>query len=271
MEHLTLNNGNKIPSIGLGTYRNTNALEITNAIKTAYNIGFRLIDTAVIYENEKFIGNSIKDLKIDRKELFITSKVWNSEQGYESTLKSFELSLKNLQTDYLDMYLIHWPVAEKFNDTWRAFEHLYKQGVVKNIGVSNFHVNHLNELLKTANVIPAVNQIELHPFLIQEELQKFCKQKNIQIESWSPIAKARVVDNKELLKIAYSHGKTNVQITLRWHIQQGLVAIPKSVNPKHIEEFAEVFDFELSEEEMKKISTLNKNLRVGPDPDNFSF
>lgn len=271
MEYITLNNGNKIPTIGLGTYKNTNPREVTKAIKTAYDIGFRLIDTAVIYGNEELIGNSIKDLNIDRKELFITSKVWNSEQGYDTTLKSFRNSLKKLQTDYLDMYLIHWPVATKFNETWRAFEYLYEQGLVKNIGVSNFHINHLNELLKTANIIPVVNQIELHPFLVQEELQKFCKEKGIQIESWSPITKGKVIENRELLKIAYSHGKTSVQITLRWHIQQGLIAIPKSVNPKHIEEFSEIFDFELSNDEMKKISTLNKNLRVGPNPDNFSF
>ena len=271
MEYLTLNNGNQIPTLGLGTYRNTAQQEITNAIKTAYDKGIRLIDTAEIYGNEKQIGKAINDLKIDRKELFITSKVWNSEQGYETTLKSFERSLKNLRTDYLDMYLIHWPVAGKFNDTWRAFEDLYEQGKIKNIGVSNFHKHHLEKLLKTAKIIPVVNQIELHPYLCQEELVKFCRKHEIAIESWSPIAKGGVVEDKELIKIAYTHGKTQVQISLRWHLQQGFIAIPKSANSEHIEEFTDIFNFKLSENEMNIISNLNKNQRVGPDPDNFNF
>ena len=271
MEYKELNNGNKMPALGLGTYRNTNQQKITNSIKTAYNNGLRLIDTAEIYGNEKQIGNAIKKLNIKREELFITSKVWNSEQGFDSTINSFKRSLENLQTDYLDLYLIHWPSSDKFIDTWKAMEQLYEQGLIKNIGVSNFHKSHLEELLETAKIIPAVNQIELHPYLIQKELSKLCKQKNIIVESWSPIAKGKVADDFNLLKIAYTHGKSQVQITLRWHLQNGFIAIPKSAKPEHIAEFSNIFDFKLTDKEMEIISNLNKNSRVGPNPDTFNF
>ncbi|MEA3450716.1 MAG: aldo/keto reductase [Bacteroidota bacterium] len=271
MEYRELNNGNKIPVLGLGTYLNTKQQDIIKAIETAYQHGIRLIDTAEIYRNEEQIGNAIKKLNIDRKKLFITSKVWNSEHGFDTTISSFKRSLENLQTDYLDLYLIHWPSAEKFIDSWKAMEQLYEQGLIKNIGVSNFHKTHLEQLLQTAKITPAVNQIELHPYLIQKDLNDFCRQQNIVIESWSPIAKGKVADDYDLLKIAYTHGKSQVQITLRWHLQNGFISIPKSTNPKHIREFSNVFNFELTEKEMQIVSNLNKNLRVGPNPDTYNF
>jgi methylglyoxal/glyoxal reductase len=271
MKNIKLNNGNSIPVLGLGTYKNTNQKEITNSIKSAYENGIKHIDTAEVYFNEPIIGKAIRELNIDRKELFITSKVWNSDQGYDSTLKAFEHTVNNLQTDYLDLYLIHWAVEDKFIDTWKAMERLYKQGVIKNIGVSNFQKHHLETLFDNTTIIPAVNQIELHPYMIQKELRNFCNQHNIIIESWSPIAKGAVTKDKILQNIGKKYGKSAVQVTLRWHFQLGLVTIPKSTNSERIAQSADVFDFELSESEMNEICNLNKNTRFGPDPDNFNF
>ncbi len=271
MRYITLNNGNNIPVLGLGTYKNTAQQSVCTAIETAYSKGIRLIDTAEIYGNERQIGNALEELKLDRKELFITSKIWNSEHGFDTAMRSFERSLKNLRTNYLDLYLIHWPVAGKFAETWKALEKLYEQGLVKNIGVSNFHEHHLKELFKTAKIIPAVNQIELHAYLTQKELVEFCKRNQIAIESWSPIAKGKIIKDKELIRIADAHKKTAVQVALRWHLQQDFIAIPKSENSKHIEEFSKIFDFELTDYEMQKISELDKHLRVGPNPDSFKF
>lgn len=271
MKNIKLNNGNLIPVLGLGTYKNTSQNEITNSIKSAYDNGIILIDTAEIYNNEHQIGKSIQELNLDRKQLFITSKVWNSDQGYDSTMRAFEHTINNLQTDYLDLYLIHWVIKDKFIDTWKAMEKLYKQGVIKNIGVSNFQKHHLEMLFEKTEVIPAVNQIELHPYMIQKELRNFCNKHNIIVESWSPIAKGRVSDDEILQNIGKKYGKTSVQITLRWHFQLGLVAIPKSTNPKRIAQSVNIFDFELTELEMNEISNLNKSTRFGPDPDSFDF
>ncbi len=269
MKFYTLNNENKIPALGLGTYKNTDKEEVVTAVKTAIQNGVQLIDTAEFYSNENYIGSAISDFK--RDDLFITTKVWNSEQGYDSTLRSFERSLNNLKTDYLDLYLIHWPKEDKMKDTWKAFEKLYEQGVAKNIGVSNFHKHHLEKLFVNANFKPVVNQIELHPYFSQLKLREFCNKNNILIESWSPIAKGRVAEDSVLKKIGEKYDKTAVQITVRWHIQLGFITIPKSVKPERIIKSIDVFDFELTDEDMKKINDLNKNERLGPDPDNFDF
>ncbi len=271
MDYISLNNGNKIPAIGFGTYKMTETNQVEKAITAALDCGFRLIDTASVYFNEVQIGNVIKKYNISRDKIFITSKVWNNEQGYENTLKAFEKTISNLQTDYLDMYLIHWAVVDKFLETWKALEYLYEKKLVKNIGVSNFQIHHLNKLLANSNVLPVVNQIELHPYFNQSDLRNFCNKNKIIVESWSPIAKGDVSNDLILNKIAEKYNKTAVQVTLRWHYQNNLLPIPKSVNPDRIKQSIEIFDFSLSDEDIQIINNLNKNMRKGPDPDNFNF
>jgi len=270
MKEFILNNGNKIPALGLGTYLSKKTKEVANSLQSALKSGFSLIDTAEIYENETHIGNALKSLEGRREDLFLTSKVWNMKQGYENTLRAFEQSLKDLQTNYLDLYLVHWPFNGNFIETWKAMEYLYEQGLAKNIGVCNFHKHHLEKLFAKSNIIPAVNQIELHPYFTQVELRNFCNKHNIIVESWSPIARGIVVNDKILQNIGNKHGKTAVQVVLRWHIQLGLVAIPKSVNSERVTQSINIFDFELSENEMLKICSLNKNKRLGPNPDSFN-
>jgi diketogulonate reductase-like aldo/keto reductase len=260
-----------MPQIGLGTYRITSYKQILNSIKTAFSYGIRLIDTAEIYGNEAEIGKAIKDLNLNRKNLFITTKIWNSQQGYDNTLRSFERSLKNLKTDYIDLYLIHWPVADKFTKTWKALENLYEKGLAKNIGVSNFNIHQLEKLFVKANIVPVVNQIELHPYLQQNKTVEFCKNNDIRIEAWSPIAKGNIISDRTLKKIGDKYGKTAIQIALRWELEKGYITIPKSSNPSHIAELYNIFDFQLEQEDIKKIDHLDKNFRLGPAPDNFNF
>jgi len=271
MINFKLNNGNSIPAIGLGTYKTTGTETVAPAIKAAIDNNLTLIDTASMYQNEKEIGEAIKETSVNRNNLFITTKVWNADQGYSLTLKSFENSLKNLQTNYIDLYLIHWPVSGKFNDTWKALEYLYEQGVAKNIGVSNFHKHHLEKLFTTAKIRPLVNQVELHPYMNQQELREYCKQNDIIVEAWSPIAKGKVLQDELLNEIAKKYGKTAIQVTLRWEIQLGIITIPKSTKPERISQFSDIFDFELTNEEIKQICKLDKGLRLGPNPDDFNF
>lgn len=268
---LTLNNGVTIPQVGLGVYKMTDESEANLAIQSALRMGYRLIDTAAIYENEHTVGSAVKESGISRDEIFITTKVWNSDQGYSQTLKAFETSLNKLQTNYLDLYLIHWPGKdkEKYRATWRALERLYSEGAVKAIGVCNFQTHHLEELLTVCNEVPAVNQIENHPYLSQEEVRKYCQDKNILVEAWSPIARNRLADEPTLNHIAKKHNRSVSQVILRWHLQNGSVVIPKSVHPERIKENCELFDFQLSLEDMKNINALNKGERIGPDPDQF--
>ncbi|AKP46239.1 MULTISPECIES: aldo/keto reductase [Bacillus] len=271
-DHVTLHNGVKMPYVGLGVYKMTDKDETINAVKAALDYGYRMIDTAAFYQNEDAVGKAVKESGLSREEIFITSKVWNSDQGYDSTLKAFERSLKELDMDYLDLYLIHWPVKEKYLETWRAMERLYNEGVVKAIGVSNFQIHHLEDLMANSQEKPVVNQVELHPHLSQEPLRTFCRDHEIAVEAWSPLARARILDQEPILKeIAKNHGKTEAQVILRWHLQNEVVIIPKSVHPKRIKENAELFDFQLSQEEMAQINSLNKNHRYGADPDNFDF
>ncbi|MFC0874965.1 aldo/keto reductase [Saccharicrinis sp. FJH2] len=268
---VTLNNGVEMPYLGLGVYLTKDGEEVETAVFSALEAGYRHIDTASFYHNETGVGNAIAKSDVDRKDIFVTTKVWNSDQGYEKTLKAFEVSLKKLQLDYLDLYLVHWPVKGKFTDTWRAFEKLYKEGLIRAIGVSNFHEVHLTELLKMAEVIPAVNQVEFHPYLVQQSLVDFCKSKGIQHEAWSPLMQGGVLDVMLLNEIGKKYDKSPVQVTLRWNLQRGTVTIPKSVHPERIRQNADIFDFELSEEEMRAINALDRNQRVGPDPENFNF
>ncbi|MDT2047949.1 aldo/keto reductase [Priestia flexa] len=266
-----LANGVEMPWFGLGVFKVEDGQQVIDSVKWAINAGYKSIDTAKIYENEEGVGQAIKEAGVPREDLFITTKVWNADQGYESTLEAFETSLNKLGLDYLDLYLIHWPVEGKYKDTWRALEKLYKDGKVKAIGVSNFQIHHLEDLMKDAEVKPMVNQVELHPLLTQVELRDFCKKNDIQIEAWSPLAQGELLDNAVLKEIADKHGKSTAQVILRWDLQSEIVTIPKSVKEHRIVENASIFDFELSQDDMAKIDALNKNHRVGPDPDNFDF
>ncbi|AJS60201.1 aldo/keto reductase [Paenibacillus sp. IHBB 10380] len=271
----TLHNGVKMPWFGLGVFQVEEGPELENAVKTAIKNGYRSIDTAAIYGNEEGVGQGIRqgmnEAGIAREELFITSKVWNADLGYESTIAAYETSLRKLGLEYLDLYLIHWPVEGKFKEAWRALETLYKEGRVKAIGVSNFLVHQLEELMKDAEIKPMVDQVEHHPRLTQKELQVFCKENGIQFEAWSPLMQGQLLDNPELKEIADKHGKSIAQVILRWDLQNGVVTIPKSTKEHRIIENAAVFDFELTKEDMEQIDGLNQHLRVGPDPDNFDF
>ncbi|MFB5269804.1 aldo/keto reductase [Paenibacillus enshidis] len=268
---VTLHNGVKMPWFGLGVFKVEDGQEVIDSVKYAIKAGYKSIDTAKIYENEEGVGQAIRESGITRDELFVTTKVWNADQGYDSTLKAFDTSLQKLGLDYLDLYLIHWPGKDKYKETWKALEKLYKDGRVRAIGVSNFHVHHLEDLLADAEIKPMVNQVELHPLLTQVELREYCKKQGIQIEAWSPLAQGQLLDNAVLKEIADKHGKSTAQVILRWDLQNEIVTIPKSIKEHRIIENADVFDFELSAEDMDKINALNQNHRVGPDPDTLLF
>ncbi|MFD1776270.1 aldo/keto reductase [Paenibacillus rhizophilus] len=271
----TLHNGISMPWFGLGVFKVEEGPELENAVKTAIKHGYRSIDTAAIYGNEEGVGRGIRQglevAGIGREELFVTSKVWNADLGYESTLAAYETSLKKLDLDYLDLYLIHWPVEGKFKEAWRALEAIYKQGRVKAIGVSNFQIHHLEELMRDAEIKPMVNQVEYHPRLTQKELQEYCSVQGIQFEAWSPLMQGQLLDNPVIKEIADKYNKSVAQVILRWDLQNGVVTIPKSTKENRIVENASVFDFELTKEDMEQIDNLNQNHRVGPDPDNFDF
>lgn len=260
-----------MPWLGLGVFLSKEGDEVENAVKTALKNGYISIDTAAIYQNERGVGTAINESGIPREEIFLTSKVWNSDQGYQNTLAAFEESLEKLQTSYLDLYLIHWPKGKRSVETWKAMEELYEKGKIKAIGVSNFLVHHLEDFLPECKIIPAVNQVEFHPELIQPELLQYCQNRNIQLEAWSPIMKGKVNDIPLMKELATKYGKTPVQIVLRWDIQKGVVTIPKSVTPERIISNADIFDFELSIEDIAKINRLDQNKRIGPHPDYISF
>ncbi|MCK1991961.1 aldo/keto reductase [Peribacillus muralis] len=271
----TLHNGVKMPWFGLGVFKVEEGPEVVNSVKAAIKHGYRSIDTAAIYQNEEGVGQGIreglKEAGITREELFVTSKVWNADLGYETAIAAYEESLKKLGLDYLDLYLIHWPVKGKYKEAWRALETLYKEGKVKAIGVSNFQIHHLEDVIKDASVKPMVNQVEYHPRLAQKEVQAFCKEQGIQLEAWSPLMQGQLLDNETLQVIANKHGKSVAQVILRWDLQNGIVTIPKSTKEHRIVENSSVFDFELTAEEMTQIDGLNQDHRIGPDPDNFDF
>lgn len=268
---LKLNNGLAIPQVGLGVYKMTDEIEASFAIQSALRIGYRLIDTAAIYENEQIVGDAVRESGISRDEVFLTTKVWNSDQGYDETLKAFESSLNKLQTSYVDLYLVHWPGRDKdkYSETWRALERLSSEGAAKAIGVCNFQIHHLEELLAVCNEKPAINQIENHPYLTQERLRKYCQEKDILIEAWSPIARNKLASEPTLNHLAKKYNKTVSQVILRWHLQNGTIVIPKSVHLERIKENADLFDFKLSLKDMDNISALNKEERFGPHPDQF--
>lgn len=266
-----LNNGVEMPYFGLGVFQIDEGNEVINAVKYALDCGYRHIDTAALYGNEKGVGDGIRQSGIDRKEVFVTSKVWNSDQGYNKTLKAFDLSMKKFGFDYLDLYLVHWPVKGKYKDTWRALEHLYKQGRVRSIGISNFLKHHIEDLKQSIEIMPMVNQMEFHPYLIQQDLIEYCVGNKIQYEAWSPLMQGHIMSDNIITKLAGKYGKTAAQIVLRWDLQKGVVTIPKSVKQERIVSNSQIFDFEISNEDMKLIDSLDKNNRIGADPDNFDF
>lgn len=261
-----LNNGIKMPWLGIGTYKVENGVTVVESVKEALKVGYSHIDTAAFYNNEDGIGTAIKESGFAREKLFLASKVWNSDQGYEKTLKAFNNSIKKLGTDYLDLYLIHWPTP-LHKETWKALEKLYKEGYIRAIGTSNFTVAHLEDLIETAEVLPMVNQVEFHPFLVQTELREYCKTNNIQYEAWSPLMRGKIIEIPLLQELSEKYNKTISQIVLRWDLQMGVVTIPKSTNPFRIKENAEIFDFLLSEDDVNRILMLDKGLRVGSDPE----
>lgn len=262
-------NGVEMPRFGLGVYKMTNPDEAYSAMSHALEAGYIAIDTAALYDNEEQVGQAVRDSKKKREELFITSKVWNTDQGYDQTLRAFETSLKKLDMDYLDLYLTHWPVPELYIDTYRAIERLYDEKLIRATGVSNHEPHHLEKLLATANVQPMVNQIELHPHLIQQKNRDFAKQHNIAITSWSPLGRGRVLKDEAIVKLGEKYGKSAAQVIIRWHLQHDLIVIPKSVKEVRIQQNADVFDFELTTEDMQAIDMLNRDERYGSHPDTF--
>lgn len=272
--YITLNNGSEIPQLGFGVWQIQNGTEAESAVGEALNTGYRLIDTAAAYGNEESVGRAIRHSGVPREEIFVTTKLWNGDQGYDSAHKAFDASLERLGLEYVDLYLIHWPMPkmDKYVETWKAFEEIYESGQAKAIGVSNFKPNHLERLLTEAKVVPAVNQIELHPQFVQDETRAYCKAHNIAIESWSPLggSKNNLTGNSQLMSIGEKYGKTAAQVIIRWHLEQGLIVIPKSSNPQRIAENFDVFDFTLGEEDMAQIATLDIETRIGSDPDTFS-
>ncbi|WP_413299043.1 aldo/keto reductase [Bacillus sp. 1P10SD] len=267
----TLHNGVKMPWFGLGVYKVRQGEEALHAVKHALNAGYKSIDTAALYDNEESVGQAIKEAGIPREELFITTKVWNSDQRNDTVLEAFETSLSKLGLDYVDLYLVHWPVKEKYKDTWKVLETLYKEGRVKAIGVSNFNIHHLEDVMSIAEIKPMVNQVELHPLFSQPELREFCMKHEIQIEAWAPLGQGRLLDHPVLQEIASAHHKSIAQVILRWDLQNRIVTIPKSIKESRIIENANIFDFTLNESDMEKINALNENKRFGADPDNFDF
>jgi diketogulonate reductase-like aldo/keto reductase len=273
MTYATLNNGTTIPNLGLGVFRMTNDEAAYNVIKSALKSGYRHIDTAMIYDNEEVVGRAMNDSGIPREEIFLTTKLWNDDIRKDNTMAAFEASLERLNVDYVDLYLVHWPVKEKFASVWHEMEKIYITGRAKAIGVSNYLEHHLDELLKTATIVPAVNQIELHPYLSQEKLLGYLKEKGIVAEAWSPFCaqKNNLLDEPILKELAKKHKKTPAQIVLRWNVQREVVVIPKSANIERQKENLSIFDFELSSEDILKINSLNKDERVGSHPDTFTF
>lgn len=264
---VTLNNGVDIPALGFGVWQMEDLKECENAVIKAIQTGYRMIDTAAIYQNETAVGAAVKNSGVNRDDLFITSKVWVQDHGYEKAKSAFQRTLDRLQMDYLDMYLIHWPYGD-FLGTWKALEELHQEGKIKAIGVCNFTIEKLDELQANSTVLPVINQIELHPVFQQKELQVYDRQNNIITQPWSPLGNgnANLLNNADLKAIAEKYGKTVAQVILRWHLQEGFVVIPKSVTSSRIEENFNVFDFELTEDEMNIVRSLDTGKRLFFDP-----
>ena len=275
---MALNNGIEIPAIGLGVYKSQDGEEVEHAVAWALEAWYRLIDTARIYGNEAGVGRAVANSSVPREEIFVTTKLWNTDHGYDNVLEAIDVSLKRLNLSYVDLYLIHWPSANedpfqavnKRSETWRAMEDILASGKSKAIGVSNYTIKHLEEMKEYAKILPAVNQVEFHPFLYQKDLLEYCKEHKIVIEAYSPLIKARKMDNDVIANVAKKYTKTNAQVLIRWSMQHGCIPIPKSVRRERILENIDVFDFELSAEDMQAIDNLNENVHQAWDPTNIS-
>jgi len=276
MGKVTLNNGLEMPLVGYGVFRVPDGDDLAEAVKTAIAKGYRSIDTAQVYRNEESVGRGIRaaieEGLVSRDELFVTSKVWNDGLSYEETLAAYDSSLEKLGLDYLDLYLIHWPGLDtNYIEAYKALEKVYQDGRVRSIGVSNFHVHHLEHLLKETTVIPVINQIEFHPYLTQEEVREYCKEHGIQVEAWSPLMNGSLLEEELIQQLATKYSKTPAQIVLRYDVQHGVVTIPKTMTPARMTENLHVFDFALTDEEMAQLDAMNDGLRCGPDPEKFNF
>jgi methylglyoxal/glyoxal reductase len=261
-----LNSGQEIPMLGLGVYQTPAGRITQEAVKFALKTGYRHIDTATIYGNEEDVGRGVRDSGVPREQVFVTTKLWNSDHGYDAALKACDRSLRRLGLEYIDLYLIHWPVTELRGETWRALVELQRRGSCRAIGVSNYTVRHLQELLDGSEVTPAVNQVEFNPFLYQEELLKFCSGKGIQLEAYSPLTRGHKLSHPTVLDVAKKHSKSPAQIMIRWSLQHELVVIPKSARPERIKENSEVFDFNISPADMSRLDSLSEDLRTDWDP-----
>ncbi len=257
-----LNSEVEIPRLGLGVYQSPPGKTTERAVQYALMIGYRLIDTAQLYSNEVDVGRAVRKSEVSRDEVFITTKVWNSDQGYESTLQAFNKSLKRLDLSYLDLYLIHWPVSGMSEETWKAMVRLLQEQKIRAIGVSNYDIGDLSQLMQSSDVLPAVDQVEFHPFLYQERLLRFCERNSIQMEAYSPLTRGTQIDHPTIAAVADKYRKTPAQVLIRWSLQHGMVVIPKSIHEARILENSKVFDFELEPEDMKILNSLNENLRT---------
>lgn len=262
-----LSNGVKMPLIGLGVWQSKSGSEVQNAIRHALDVGYRHIDTAMIYYNESDVGKAVRSHQIDREDVFITTKLWSTDQGYERTKTAFFKSLRELNMDYVDLYLIHFPSSNKIQESWKAIEELYQRGYIRAIGVSNFHSQHIEYLKETAEIMPMVNQVEFHPYLSQKQLREYTQSQGIQFEAWSPLGMGKLVNDRNLISLSKDIGKSIPQIILRWNIQHGIVTLPKSVHKDYIEQNFDIFDFALTDQQMQFIDSLNCNFRLGPNPD----
>ncbi|MGZ1841510.1 aldo/keto reductase [Staphylococcus argenteus] len=268
-----LNNGYPMPSVGLGVYKISDE-DMTAVVNAAIEAGYRAFDTAYFYGNESSLGKALKNSGVPREDLFLTTKLWNDYQGYEKTFEFFNKSIENLQTDYLDLFLIHWPCEEDglFVETYKAMEELYEQGKIKAIGVCNFKQHHLEKLMSETHVVPMVNQIEVHPYFNQQDVQDFCDRYDIKVTAWMPLMRNRgLLDDPVIIKLAEKYEKTPAQIVLRWHLAHNRIIIPKSQTPKRIRENIDLFDFNLELTEVAEIDALNKNPRQGKDPDDVKI
>jgi len=267
---LTLNDGTTIPQLGFGVYKIPEA-ETADAVVTALEAGYRHIDTAAFYENERGVGEGVRRSGLDRSEVFVTSKVWWTENGYDSTLRSFDASLERLGFDTIDLFLIHWPApkSDRYVETWRALERVRDEGRARSIGVANFHIHHLERLARETDTVPAVNQVELHPWLPQAEVRAYDAAHGIVTEAWSPLARGRILGDPTLDRLAAKHGVSPAQIVIRWHLQLGNVVIPKSTSPERIRSNLDVFGFELDADDLAAIASLESGERTGKDPDDL--